>query len=283
MIAWHRLLGLLLDELFRGSAWQVVVEMDLSRKIQRLDIVVVRRGEGPPPQELPDGFAPLADHNLITYKSLREPLDGWAIKELIGHSVNYRKQVSPSWEALIPEESIQLFAIATRFPQKLAEQVKLDRCGAGVYNLQWGTDRIRVLVLSEVPATERNAIWNLFSGEVTRIEAAAQQFRRRKSEFSTILNQLFENYQQEGIPMPYTVEDFMRDVTLDHLDLLQADERLRGLSSDDRLRGLSSDDRLRGLSSDERLKGLSPEEIEAYLRKRRSGDPGNGAGNQVNS
>ncbi len=131
------------------------------------------------------------------------------------------------------------------------------------WTLQWGTDRIRVLVLSEVPATERNAIWNLFSGEVTRIEAAAQQFRRRRSELSTILNQLFENYQQEGIPMPYTVEDFMRDVTLDHLDLLPADERLRGLSSD------------------ERLKGLSPEEIEAYLRRRRSGAPGNGGGNKA--
>lgn len=218
MIAWHRLFGLLLDELFRGSAWQVVVEMDLSRKIQRLDIVVVRRTDGPPPRELPDGFAPLADHNLI------------------------------------------------------------------------GTDRIRVLVLSEVPATERNAIWNLFSGEVTRIQAAAQQFRRRKSEFSTILNQLFENYQQEGIPMPYTVEDFMREVTLEHLDLLPADERLRGLSSDERLRGLSSDERLRGLSSDERLrglssderlKGLSPEEIESYLRRRRSDAPGNGGGNQA--
>jgi len=264
MIPWHRLFGLLLDELFRGSAWQVVIEMDLSRKVQKLDIVVVRRGDGPPPRELPDGFAPLADHNLITYKSLREPLDAWAIKELIGHSVNYRKQVSPSLDALIPEESIGLFAVATRFPQKLAEQVKLERCGEGVYNLYWGTDRIRVLVLSEVPATERNAVWNLFSGDLGRIASAAHQFRRRKSELSTVLNQLFENYQQEGIPMPYTVEDFMRDVTLEHLDLLKADERLRGLSSDERLRGLSSD---------ERLKGLSPEEIEAYLRKRRGGDP----------
>jgi hypothetical protein len=56
----------------------------------------------------------------------------------------------------------------------------------------------------------------------------------------------------------------MRDVTLEHLDLLKPDERLRGLSSDERLRGLSSD---------ERLKGLSPEEIEAYLRKRRGGGP----------
>jgi len=264
MIPWHRLFGLVLDDLFRGSAWQVVVEMDLSRKVQKLDIVVVRRGHGPPPQDLPDGFAPLADHNLITYKSLREPLDGWAIKELIGHAVNYRKQVSPSLDELIPEDSIRLFAVATRYPQKLAEQVALERCSEGVYEVQWGVDRIRVLVLSQVPATEHNAIWNLFSGETSRIESAAQLFRRRTSELSTILNQLYENYQKEGVPMPYTVDDFMRDVTLEHLDLLNPDERLRGLSSEERLKGLPSE---------ERLKGLSPEEIEAYLRKRRGGGP----------
>ncbi|HPM83165.1 MAG TPA: hypothetical protein PLF81_20830 [Candidatus Anammoximicrobium sp.] len=264
MIPWHRLFGLVLNDFFRGSAWQVVVEMDLSRKLQKLDIVVVRRGQGPTPQKLPDGFAPLADHNLITYKSLREPLDGWAIKELIGHAVNYRKQVSPSLEDLIAEESIRLFAVATRYPQKLAEQVRLERCSDGVYDIKWGIDRIRLLVLSEVPAAEHNAIWNLFSGDSRRIEAAAQQLRSRRSEMSTVLDELLENYQREGFAMPYTMQDFMRDVTLEHLDLLRPDERLKGLSIDERLRGLSGEDLLKGLSSDE---------IEAYLRKRRGDSP----------
>ena len=51
--------------------------------------------------------------------------------------------------------------------------------------------------------------------------------------------------------MPYTVEDFMRDVTLEHLRLLPPEERLKGLPAAERLRGLSN------------------EEIEEYLRKRR--------------
>ncbi len=262
MIPWHRLFGLVLDDFFSGTAWEVVLELDLSRKVQRLDVVVVRRGEGPMPQVLPDGFGPLAEHNLITFKSLREPLDGWALKELVGHAVNYRKLVSPSLDDLIPEASIRLFGIAMRFPRKLAEQVKLERCSEGVYEVQWGTDPIRVLVLSEVPETERNAVWNLFSGDADRVQHAAFRYHGRRSEISTILNQLFENYQAEGVTMPYTVDDFMRDVTLEHLKLLPPEERLRGLPPEERLRGLPPEERLRGLSN---------EEIEEYLRRRRGG------------
>jgi len=271
MIPWHRLFGLILGDFFSGTAWEVVLELDLSRKVQRLDIVVVRRGEGPIPQELPDGFGPLAEHNLITFKSLREPLDGWALKELVGHAVNYRKQVSPSLDVLIPESDVRLFGIAMRFPRKLAEQVKLEQRSDGVYEVQWGTDRICVLVLSEVPETKGNAVWNLFSGDADRIQHAALWYHGQRSEISTILNQLFENYQAEGVTMPYTVEDFMRDVTLEHLKLLPPEERLRGLPPEERLRGLPPEERLRGLPPEERLRGLSNEEIEEYLRRRRGG------------
>jgi formylglycine-generating enzyme required for sulfatase activity len=50
-----------------------------------------RRAHG----RLRDGLDNLAGHNLLTYKSLREPLDDWALQELTGHYVNYRKQASP--------------------------------------------------------------------------------------------------------------------------------------------------------------------------------------------
>jgi len=42
--------------------------------------------------------------------------------------------------------------------------------------------------------------------------------------------------------MPYTMEDFRRDFTRDHTDLLIVDERLRGFPPEERLRGLSADD-----------------------------------------
>jgi hypothetical protein len=32
-------------------------------------------------------------HNLISFKSFQESLDAWSLKELVGHYVNYRKQL----------------------------------------------------------------------------------------------------------------------------------------------------------------------------------------------
>src|SRR5437588_6965482 len=100
---WHRLFGLLLTDFFTNSPFVVEVERDLSQQQQLLDVVVVRRGRGRFTVRLPDGLEGLAAHNLITFKSHREALDGWAVKELIGHYVAYRKLASPSPAELLPE------------------------------------------------------------------------------------------------------------------------------------------------------------------------------------
>lgn len=208
---WHRLFGIMLTDLFAGSEWEVDRELDLSIKQQKLDIVVVRRGHGHgTPPMLPDGFLPLADHNLITYKSLHEPLDGWALKELVGHSVNYRKQKSPSLDDLLPEESIRLLAIATRFPEKLASQISLQSRETGVYDVAWGTDTIRLLVLKEIPAADRNMISNLFSAEPKRIIAGVSQIRRSPHELSSVIEELLDKY--HGDPdMPQTLAEMISD------------------------------------------------------------------------
>ena len=98
---WHRLFGLLLTDFFAGSPFVVELEKDLSMKKQLLDVVILRKGQGRFARRLPDGLDNLATHNLITFKSHQEALDDWALKELTGHYVNYRKQVSPSPEELL--------------------------------------------------------------------------------------------------------------------------------------------------------------------------------------
>src|ERR1700674_3245072 len=100
---WHRLFGLLLIDFFTGSPFSVEVERDLSAQQQFLDVVILRRGRGRFTGRLPDGLDGLAEHNLITFKSHREALDGWAIRELIGHFVAYRKLISMSPSELLPE------------------------------------------------------------------------------------------------------------------------------------------------------------------------------------
>jgi hypothetical protein len=74
---WHRLFGLLLTDFFSNPPFTVNVEPDLSVQQQRLDLVVVRRRHGRLNECLPDGFDPLAPHNLITFKSHHEALTGW--------------------------------------------------------------------------------------------------------------------------------------------------------------------------------------------------------------
>ncbi|MDI6792002.1 MAG: hypothetical protein QME81_03925 [bacterium] len=194
MIDWHRLFGLALTDFFAGSPFVVELEKDLSLKRQLLDVVILKKQTGEFPGRMPDGLYNLAEHNLLSYKSMREPLGDWTLDELTGHYVNYRKQVSPSLSELLPKDQFQLYGISTRFPQKLSDQVRLKALEAGVYEVVWGSHRVRLLVLSEMPEGEHNSIWHLFSGIREKVQSGAAQYRKHTVEMSTIINQLFENY-----------------------------------------------------------------------------------------
>ncbi len=148
---WHRLFGLLLTDFFTGLPFTVEVERDLSEQQQFLDVVIVRRGRGRMSFRLPDGLDDLAEHNLVTFKSHHESLDSWAMKELIGHDVAYRKLVSSSPSELLPAEQFRLYAVCARFPDLLPTRVPWQQRQAGVYDCQWGTDAIRVVVAGQLP------------------------------------------------------------------------------------------------------------------------------------
>jgi hypothetical protein len=183
-----------LTQYFAGTAWQVDVEVDLSLQQQRLDLVILRRkGPGAPPH-WPDGFGTPADYNLLTFKALQDPLDGWALKELAGHGVNYRKQISPNPDVLLPESDFRLLAATMQYPRKLASQITLQPQGPGAYDVWWGTDTIRILVLREMPEAEQNLVWNLFSSNPERIASAFQRLQPRSESWSSLLNQLLRYY-----------------------------------------------------------------------------------------
>jgi hypothetical protein len=129
---WHRLFGLLLADFFAGSPFIVEVERDLSEQQQLLDVIIVRRGRGRLVLRLPDGLDGLAEHNLITFKSRHEALDAWALKELIGYYVAYRKLVSPAPSRLVPEDCFRLYAVCARFPHNLSGQVPWRQVQPGV-------------------------------------------------------------------------------------------------------------------------------------------------------
>jgi len=178
-----------------------------------------------------------------------------------------------------------LFAVSTRFPQKLSQLLALQRVSAGVYDVPWCTGQVRLIVLSEIPEGTHNAVWRLFSAKPEAVMQARNQYQLHQSRISTIVQQLFEYYQQERMNMSYTVQDYQKDYVREHLDLLSTDEVLRRYSPDEVLRRYSPDevlkryspddvlkrysinDRIKDVSPDDILDNLSPDSLKVLLKK----------------
>jgi hypothetical protein len=262
----------------------------MSVKSQYVDVLIISKATGTPVEKLPDGFEFLTDYNVLTYKSLNESLNQWAIVEILGHYVNYRKIVSPKDE-LLPESKFQVFAVCTKYPQKILGSEKnfgedVKKIKAGVYKIDSKlTGSIIILVLSQMAKEEQNALWQLFSGNAEGFKYGDVHYEWQAPEDKSLLDQLYQKYLREGVKMPYTYEDFHRDYTMPFIESLPTElrlkgippeerlkglppsERLKGLPPSERLKGLLPSERLKGLPPSERLKGLSPSEIEAYLLK----------------
>jgi hypothetical protein len=276
-INWHRLFGLSLIDLFTDTNYQVELEKELSLKKQYIDVVILKQTQGIPLTNPPVGLNSLREHNLLTYKSLHEPLDDWAVEELIGHYSNYRKVVSPSLDNLLPASHFQLLAVTTRYPKGLLRAPLVwQPLQDGVIQLTWGTRQIRVIILNQVAMAPANAFWLLFSGQANNFSYGDEHYRWRRPSERAVLKQLYELYQHEGVVMSYTMTDFERDYTREHLHLLSATEILNRFSVAERLQDLPAEAILKHFAPEERLQGLpaetilnqlSPAEIAAYLAK----------------
>lgn len=264
---WHRYFGMILKDFFTGTDYDVEIEMDLSHQQQFLDIVVVRKGTRPLDRRLPDGLEDLADHNLITFKSYQEALDDWTLKELTGHYVNYRKQVSPSPDNLLGEDKFRLFGVCARYPQGLARQIDLEELKPGVYRGCRGTDRIDIIVSNKLSEAEHNAMMYLFSPQSERIQYGARHYSQHSPFTSSMVQQLLARYLKEGVEMPYTLEDFQREFKKEFLEGLSDEERLEGIPEEKRLEGIPLEKRLEGISEEELLERIPPETLQKMLEK----------------
>jgi hypothetical protein len=237
---------------------------------QLLDVVIVRRGRGRFAGRLPDGLHPLAPHNLLTFKSHREALDDWAVRELLAHYVAYRKLVSPSPSELLPAEHFRLYAVAARFPHNLAGQVPWQQRQPGVYDCQWGLDTVRVVVAGELPREEQNAPLHLFSASPDLVGFGRGAYRRRSEQTSRLLGQLLERFREDGFAMSWTMEDFNRQYIKEHYPQLTPEEQAEMLQS---LPPEKQEKMLQSLPPERRLAGLSPEQIQQYLDHLTAGHP----------
>ena len=77
-----------------------------------------------------------------------------------------------------PMSDFGLYVVVTRFPTKL--QAKLEPTAwDGVYEITWGSQRVRVIVLNAIAQHPRNLHWELFASERNRFKQGLIHFRAR--------------------------------------------------------------------------------------------------------
>jgi hypothetical protein len=93
------------------------------------------------------------------------------------------------------------------------------------------------IVLSRIPQTQRNTMWQLFSSVLEKFDYAKTHHKWRNSELSSIINQLYPaergHYCAEGVFMSYTVEDYLRETRQQVLNSLTLEEILRSIGVQD--------------------------------------------------
>jgi hypothetical protein len=124
------------------------------------------------------------------------------------------------------------------------------------------------MVLRQLPQHAHNALWHLFSAAPEQVAFAVNAYRKRSDATSTLLNQLFQGYRKEGLPMPYTMADFRREYAKEI-------EEERREPAKELLKVMPLEERLAGVSPEEILKALPMDEIDRYLKlhqaKKKSG------------
>jgi hypothetical protein len=213
---WHRLWGLMVTPLFEKLDCEVTVELDLSVKVQRLDMVVVTQKE-PKPISFYDvnpdyyqGFETLNEHNLISFKSFNESFNMTAIEEFYGHFTNYKKMRNLE----DTPEKINLYAVTHHFPEKLFSRYKntefLECISENrIYDFKVFTP-VRFIITNNFD----HPILGLFSNKTEQIEKSTERLKQDDwllENVSSYLNELYNHYSLEGVNMPYTREMFVKE------------------------------------------------------------------------
>jgi hypothetical protein len=145
--------------------------------------------------------------------------------------------------------------------------LELEQQQQGIYNLNYGVHRIRLLVLNRMPREEQNALWQLFSGSREGFVYGSNYYNWHSMRDKAIINKLYEFYSKKGAVMPYTIDDFVREYVSENIHVLSAEEVLQKYSPEEVLKHYPTDKILEGLSPEKRLEGLSPEIIKEFLRR----------------
>jgi hypothetical protein len=107
----------------------------------------------------------------------------------------------------------------------------------------------------------------LFSARPALIDIGRRTYRPHSPTTSGLLVELFHGFQAEGIPMPFTMEDFQRQFFRKNFPKLSRKDR------EDILKSVPVEERLAGLPVDDLLAGLTEEQMRQLLERLSSTTP----------
>jgi anaerobic ribonucleoside-triphosphate reductase len=143
-------------------------------------------------------------------------------------------------------------------------KLKWKGVSQGVYDIECVGMNVRLIVLSKIPKSANNELWRLFSARAEVVKEAISHYQEsyRNSEYSVLMQQLYEFYLKEKLPMTYTLEQFKKDFVISHLREIPTEEVLKQYSPEEVLKQYSPKEVLKQYSLQEFLEGLSPETLE---------------------
>ena len=128
------------------------------------------------------------------------------------------------------------------------------RCG--VYEVQSLGLSIRVIVVSQLPQEEQNAMLHLFSAREELLRFGRDHYRPYSRETSTVLYDFIDAF-REDTNMDQRLKDAIRETK---------ERMLADMTPEELRKRLSVEERLKGLSAEEVAQALPPETLEALVR-----------------
>jgi hypothetical protein len=121
-----------------------------------------------------------------------------------------------------------------------------------------------------------------FSASQEQWEYAKSHYQQKSQETSSLIRDLWNLYSEEGVAMPYTMEDYKRDLkervlkeftpelkeqVLKEFTPEDKERVLKELTVKEKLKGLSPQEIVNEIPLEEFLQNISAEEIETCLKK----------------
>jgi hypothetical protein len=267
-IAWHCLLGEVLEKLLSPVGLLVYTELSVMNKPPKADILIVRREQAhwtaPQRQRLPDGVRDSqASHLLLEFK-YTQSLTGKASRQALAYD-HFYKEVHE-----LTDSDVQTVLLCAKQPQAnhLTQYGYVKTSLPGVYQSQWPAWLPQVLLLSlnELSNAPHNAFVKCFASKLRAKRKAFEVLWDLMSTWglSTPLTWLLNLLWRDWFPSP--AGGNMKDEALEPINFaeLHPDWKRLYLSS---LPKLPLADVLAQFQPEDVLAQFNPKDIENYLTR----------------